>query len=442
MSDPSDPTAFGGAYRVQRADGPVIAQVSVPPSKSIVNRALVCAALADGTSEIAGVAPGDDTAAMIDCLQQLGCGIGVRRDGDHHIADVIGTGAVLTPGPMRLDAGLAGTTSRFITAVCALGDGEYTVDGAPPLRARPMGPLHDSLAALGASVTPGESAGSLPVTISGPLRRADAVVMPGDVSSQYVTALMLIAPYIPGGLKLWLSSGLVSRPYLEITRSVMAAFGVTDVDIKERHVTVGRGEYLPTEYVVEPDASSASYPLAAAAMVGGAVSVPGLGTASVQGDARFVDVLSSMGAIVTRGPTDTVVMRRRDTPLRGVDVDMSDISDLVPTLAVVATQAVTPTRISGVGFIRGKESDRLGDLAGELAKTGALVTVEPEGLLIEPTDLLHGARLDTHHDHRLAMAFGLLGLVVDGIEIGDPAVVSKSWPSYWDALAAIPSHLT
>ena len=442
MSDRSDSTALGGAYRVRRADGPVIAQVAVPPSKSIVNRALVCAALADGTSEITGVAPGDDTAAMIDCLQQLGCGIGLRRDGEHHVADVIGTGAELTPGPMRLDAGLAGTTSRFVTAVCALGEGEYTVDGAPPLRARPMGPLHDSLAALGASVVPGESEGSLPVTISGPLRRADAVVMPGNVSSQYVTALMLIAPYIPGGLKLWLSSGLVSRPYLEITRSVMAAFGVTDVDIKQRHVTVGPGEYLPTEFVVEPDASSASYPLAAAAMVGGAVSVAGLGTASVQGDARFVDVLEAMGAMVTTGPTDTVVMRRRDAPLRGIDVDMSDISDLVPTLAVVATQAVTPTRISGVGFIRGKESDRLGDLATVLAKSGALVTVEPDGLLIEPTDLLHGARLDTHHDHRLAMAFGLLGLVVDGIEISDPAVVSKSWPSYWDALAAIPSHLT
>jgi len=429
-------------YRVRRADGSVIARVAVPPSKSIVNRALVCAALAEGTSEIVGVAPGDDTAAMIDCLERLGCGIGVRVDGVHHVADVLGTGARLTPGPMRLDAGLAGTTSRFVTALCALGTGEYTVDGAPPLRARPMGPLHDALGALGVSMVPGETVGHLPVTVSGPIRRADAVVMPGDVSSQYVTALMLIAPYIPGGLKLWLSSGLVSRPYLEITKSVMAAFGVTDVDIRDRHVTVGPGEYLPTRYVVEPDASSASYPLAAAAMVGGAVSVPGLGTDSVQGDARFADILASMGCIITAGPTDTVVMRRRDSPLRGVEVDMADISDLVPTLAVVATQAVTPTRISGVGFIRGKESDRLGDLAAELAKTGALVSVEPDGLLIEPTDLLHGALLETHHDHRLAMAFGLLGLVVDGIEIADPAVVSKSWPSYWDALAAMPAHLT
>jgi 3-phosphoshikimate 1-carboxyvinyltransferase len=428
-------------YRVRRADGPVIAEVRVPPSKSIVNRALICAALADGTSEIVGVAPGDDTAAMIECLQRLGCGIGVRLEDGERIADVIGTGGELAPGPMQLDAGLAGTTSRFVTALTTLGSGEYTIDGAPPLRERPMGPLHDSLAALGARIEPGERVGHLPVTVEGPLRTADAVVMPGDVSSQYVTALMLIGPYVPGGLKLWLSSGLVSRPYLEITRSVMAAFGVTDVELRERHVTVGPGEYLATNYRIEPDASSASYPLAAAAMVGGAVSVRGLGTDSVQGDARFVDVLGSMGCLVTAAAHDTVVMRRRDTPLRGVEVDMADISDLVPTLAVVATQAVTPTRITGVGFIRSKESDRLGDLAAELRKTGALVSVEPDGLLIEPTDLLHGAQLDTHHDHRLAMAFGLLGLVVDGIEIRDPAVVSKSWPSFWDELASIPARL-
>jgi 3-phosphoshikimate 1-carboxyvinyltransferase len=427
-------------YRVRRADGPVVADVMVPPSKSIVNRALVCAALAAGTSEISGVAPGDDTAAMIGGLQQLGCGIGLRVDGGRQLADVAGTGGLLEPGPMRLDAGLAGTTSRFLTALCTLGTGEYTIDGAPPLRGRPMGPLHDALTALGATVRAAETEGHLPVTVAGPLRRADAVMMPGDVSSQYVTALMLIAPYIPGGLKLWLSSGLVSRPYLEITRSVMAAFGVDDVDIRDRHVTVGPGEYLATDFVVEPDASSASYPLAAAAMVGGAASVRGLGSDSVQGDARFVDLLAAMGCSVVVGATDTVVMRRRDTPLRGIDVDMSDISDLVPTLAVVATQAVTPTRISGVGFIRGKESDRLGDLAAELRKTGAVLTVEADGLLVEPTDQLHGARLGTHHDHRLAMAFGLLGLVVDGIEIVDPSVVSKSWPSYWDALAAIPAH--
>jgi 3-phosphoshikimate 1-carboxyvinyltransferase len=304
-----------------------------------------------------------------------------------------------------------------------------------------MGPLHASLTALGANVVPGETAGHLPVTVEGPLRRADAVVMPGDVSSQYITAMMLIAPYVPGGIKLWMSSPMVSRPYLEMTKAVMASFGHVAVELRDRQVIVGPGEYSATTFRVEPDASSASYPLAAAAMVGGAVGVNGLGSASLQGDIRFVEILESMGCLVTMGAHDTVVMRRRDTPLRGVEVDMADISDLVPTLAVVATQAVTPTRITGVGFIRAKESDRLGDLADELRKTGAHVTVEPDGLLLEPTDLLHGARLDTHHDHRLAMAFGLLGLVVDGIEVGDPAVVSKSWPNYWDALAAIPAQL-
>jgi 3-phosphoshikimate 1-carboxyvinyltransferase len=433
-------TTADEVHRIRRADGPVVADVHVPPSKSIVNRALICAALADGASEIRGVAPGDDTAAMIRCLQQLGCGIGIRSDGDDRIADVIGTGAQLEPGPMTLHAGLAGTTSRFVTALATLGSGEYTIDGDPPLRARPMGPLHDSLTALGATVEPGETAGHLPVTVAGPLRRADAVVMPGDVSSQYITAMMLIAPYVPGGLKLWLSSGLVSRPYLEMTKAVMDAFGHGGVELHDRHVIVEPGEYFATEFLVEPDASSASYPLAAAAMVGGAVSVRGLGSSSVQGDARFVEILASMGCLVTQSDHDTVVMRRRDTPLRGVEVDMADVSDLVPTLAVVATQAVTPTRITGVGFIRAKESDRLGDLAEELRRTGALVTVEPDGLLIEPTDTLEGARLGTHHDHRLAMAFGLLGLVVDGIEVVDPAVVSKSWPSYWDALAAIPAR--
>jgi 3-phosphoshikimate 1-carboxyvinyltransferase len=418
----------------------VVAEVRVPPSKSITNRALVCAALAEGTSEIVGVAPGDDTAAMLTCLEQLGCGIALRTVDGERVADVAGTGAALEPGPMTLHAGLAGTTSRFLTAMCSLGTGAYTIDGAPPLRARPMGPLHDALVALGATVETAEGAGHLPVTVAGPLRRADAVVIPGDVSSQYVTAMMLIGPYVPGGLKLWLSTGLVSRPYLEITRAVMSAFGVDGVELRERHVTVDAGGYLPTRYRVEPDASSAGYPLAAAAMVGGAVSVRGLGADAVQGDAGFVEILESMGCLITRAADATVVMRRRDTPLRGVDVDMADMSDLVPTLAVVATQAVTPTRITGVGFIRAKESDRLGDLAAELAKTGARVTVESDGLLVEPTDLLHGARLETHHDHRLAMAFGLLGLVVDGIEIADPGVVSKSWPGYWEALASIPAR--
>lgn len=427
---------------VRRADGPVVADVVVPPSKSIANRALICAALAAGESEITGLAPGDDTNAMVACLSALAIPVGVEDRDGVLVGNVIGTGGAFPVGPIQLDTRLAGTTSRFITAVAALGPGPYTIDGEPPLRARPMGPLHDSLHSLGARLEPGEDWGHLPVTVSGPVGGADAIVMPGDVSSQYVTALMLIAPMIRGGLSLGLSTDLVSRPYVEITKSVMAAFGASEVAVGERHITVAAGEYRSTDYTVEPDASSASYPLAAAAMVGGAVSVKGLGRSSLQGDATFCDVLARMGCIVTVGDHHTVVMRRRDTPLRGIEIDMAHISDLVPTMAVVATQATTPTRITGVGFIRGKESDRLGDLADELNKLGADIDVDPDGLTIRPTDMLHGARLDTHHDHRLAMSFGLLGLVVDGLEIADPQVVTKSWPGYWDALDEIPARTT
>ena len=425
---------------VRRADGPVIADVVVPPSKSIANRALMCAALAEGESEIVGIAPGDDTSAMLDCLERLGVVIDVTERDQRLIGTVTGNAGVLPKGPINLETRLAGTTSRFVTALAALGAGPYVIDGAPPLRARPMAPLHNSLAALGARIEPGNEWGHLPVTVSGPLGGADAVMMPGNVSSQYVSALMMVAPYIRRGMRLGLSTELVSRPYVEITRSVMSAFGFDDVDVSERTIHVGEGGYFGTDYTVEPDASSASYPLAAAAVLCGAVSVKGLGHDALQGDAKFIDVLVSMGCTATVSANDTVVMRRSDTPLRGIDINMADISDLVPTMAVVATQAVTPTKITGVGFIREKESDRLGDLAAELNKTGAQVLVEDDGLLIMPTNVLHGAVLDTHHDHRLGMAFGVLGLVVDGIEVNDPSVVSKSWPAFWEALDAIPAR--
>ncbi|WP_420453704.1 3-phosphoshikimate 1-carboxyvinyltransferase [Ilumatobacter sp.] len=426
---------------VTTADGPVVARVRVPPSKSIANRALICATLAEGRSEIVGIAPGDDTVAMVECLEALGTPIEISTLDGTTTAVVTGTGGALAPGPIRLDTRLAGTTSRFVTAVAALGPGPYEIDGDPPLRARPMGPLHDSLHALGARIEPAGSWGHLPVTVSGPVGGADALVMPGDVSSQFVTALMLVAPLIRDGLRLGLSSELVSRPYIEITRAVMGAFGADEVDIAQRHVHVGEGRYRARAYEVEPDASSASYPLAAAAIAGGAVAVPGLGRSSLQGDAAFGSIVEAMGCLVTLAETDTVVMRRADAALRGVDVDMADVSDLVPTVAVLAATAEGTTRITGVGFIRGKESDRLGDLATELAKTGAAVTVDDDGLTIEGGRPLHGARLETHHDHRLAMAFGVLGLAVPGIEVVDPGVVTKSWPGFWEALDSIPASV-
>ena len=405
---------------------PPDAVIAVPGSKSIANRALVCAALARGRSDLTNMPDGDDTVAMLACLRALG--LDAELAGDR--VSIVGIGTDWSPEPHTLHAALAGTTSRFVTALAALGCGPIVVDGHAPLRRRPFGPLHEALGQLGVTVTPGEAFGKLPATIEGP-PTSGRVHMRGDVSSQYVTALMLVGPYLPGGLELRLTSELVSRPYVELTAAVMTWFGVDGVAVGEDLIVVAPGEYRPADVVVEPDASSASYPLAIAALTAGRVTIDGLGTDALQGDAAFADVLVEMGCQVERSARSITVAG--GGVLRGIDVDMADISDLVPTVAVVAAMAATSTRIRGVGFIREKESDRLGDLASELRRAGVDVDETDDGLEVRPSRP-HSARLATHHDHRLAMAFAVLGTVVDGIEVEDPQVVSKSWPDFWHML--------
>lgn len=408
--------------------------VNVPGSKSIANRALVCAALADTPSTLRNVPDGDDTVAMIRCLT----GLGVTIAGGPPELTVTPPSRLAPAAGTVLHAALAGTTSRFVTAVAALAGVPVTVDGDPPLRARPFGPLHDALTGLGVRVTPGERPGGLPVTLLGP-PTGGRVALPGDVSSQFVSALMLIGPRLPDGLELELTSALVSRPYVELTASVMAGFGVDGVRVSERRIEVPAASYRGAEMFVEPDASSASYPLAWAAITGTTVTVAGLGRTSRQGDARFAELLAEMGCAVEITEAATTVRGPARGELRGIDVDMADISDLVPTVAVVAACAGSPTRIRGVGFIRAKESDRLGDLAAELTKAGVTIEETDDGLRVEPSaHALRRATLGTHHDHRLAMAFGVLAAVVPGgLDIADPAVVSKSWPGYWHAMGAL-----
>ncbi|MGD9997881.1 MAG: 3-phosphoshikimate 1-carboxyvinyltransferase [Ilumatobacteraceae bacterium] len=418
------------AYSVEPLAGPLSARVVVPGSKSVANRALVCAALAGGESELDNLPPGDDTAAMLGGLQLLGVGIEATGRADSVVVRGLGSPTLFRPGPVTLPARLAGTTSRFLTALAAAGPGPYTVDGEPSLRTRPMTPLHDALVTLGATVRPTGEWGHLPVTVSGPIG-GDRVAVRGDVSSQYITALMLVAPTLTSGLRIELTTPLVSRSYLGITSSVMAAFGVEGVEISDDVVTVPAGTYGATRYGIEPDASSAGYPLAAAAIAGGQVHVPGLTAASLQGDARFAALLGAMGCEVTLDDTGVTVARHGR--LHGIDVDMNDLSDLVPTLAVVAAFGTSTTTIRGVGFIRRKESDRLGDLAAELRRAGIDAAETDDGLVIRPSEV-RPARFGTHHDHRLAMALALIGLVVPGVEIDDPGVVSKSWPGYWRML--------
>jgi 3-phosphoshikimate 1-carboxyvinyltransferase len=405
---------------VRPLERPPDAVVRVPGSKSLTNRALVCAAMAEGTSVLEGVLQADDTAAMRTALATLG----VRIEGDGATLTVEGTGGGVPAGPAELDARLSGTTARFLAPLLATGAGPYRLDGGAPLRARPMGPLVEGLRHLGADVEEEGEPGCLPLRIGGGAR-GGRVELPGHVSSQFLSGLLLAGPLFADGVDVALTTPLVSVPYVEMTRWVMRSFGATVVG-----TSVAPGAYCATTYRVEPDASAASYFFAAAAITGGRVTVRGLHRRALQGDVRFVDVLARMGCAVEW--TDDAVTVTGPPPggLHGVTVDLADLSDTAQTLAAVAVFADGPTTVTGIGFIRGKETDRLADTVRELQRVGIEGTEEADGFTVRP-GLPHGARIQTYDDHRMAMSFALLGLVVDGIEILDPGCVAKTYPDFF-----------
>ena len=419
-------------YAVAIKSGALDAVATVPGSKSIAHRALVCAALARGESTIKGLPDGDDTQAMLQGLMMLGATFSL--DGaDAHIQGSIDLNRT---DAITVDANLAGTTARFLTAVGALRRSPITVTGNASLRSRPMKDLHLALEQLGASVSWQNEKYCLPVTVQRGESYSHSVQVAADTSSQFVTSLMLIAPMFEHGLTIELTGDVISLPYIAMSVSVMKSFGA-DVRIADsRIIVIGGGGYVGCQFAVEPDASSASYPLAAVAVVGGRVRVEGMRSNMLQGDGRFVDVLRQMGCDISEDNTGITVGRDADKPLQGVDIDMSEISDLVPTLAIVAMFAKTRTRIRNVSFIRNKESDRIGDLAREMRVLGANVVEHEDGLEISP-QALHGGTCDTHHDHRIAMAFGVAGLKLPGVIIDQPSVVSKSWPQYWEMFEAL-----
>lgn len=318
------------------ATQPLKAVLLVPGSKSITNRSLICAALADGMSTLSNLASGDDTAAMIDCLRALH--IEIKVDGT--TATITGS-AGHPHGGAELSARLAGTTSRFMTALAALSAVPSLITGDAPLCHRPMKPLHDALTQLGAHVKSVDQSGHLPVWVSGDALDGGTVSIPGDISSQYVSALMMIGPYLPEGIRLQLTSPLVSRPYVAITASVMSSFGATGIAIGDHTIGVEPSAYTAISYAIEADASSASYPLAAAAIAGGSVKVLGVGQPALQGDAAFVEVLESMGC-ATQATGESLEVKSTGV-LHGIEINMADMSDLVPTLAVVAVFADSPT---------------------------------------------------------------------------------------------------
>ncbi|MGD1051384.1 MAG: 3-phosphoshikimate 1-carboxyvinyltransferase [Solirubrobacteraceae bacterium] len=412
--------------RIEPLRSPPRATLRPPGSKSITNRALLCAALAEGRSTLRGALFAQDTRAMMDAVAMLG--VKLRADQSRSTVEVDGTGGGRAPDGARIDARQSGTTSRFILPAASLGGTRVIVDGASQLRSRPFAPLLDALAQLGVNVESLGAPGFLPVAVTGPARGGD-VRLAGHISSQFLSGLLMAAPLMEHGLRVQLTSPLVSVPYVTMTLAVMRTFGVSADGLD-----VEPAAYRPAELSIEPDASAAAYFFAAAAISGGRVTIEGLGAGSIQGDVAFVDVLERMGAKVERGPGQITVTG--SGTLHGVEADMADISDTAQTLAAVAVFADAPTRIGGIGFIRGKESDRIGDLATELRRAGIAVEVDDDGLTVTP-GAVRPTRFRTYDDHRMAMSLALLGLRAPGVEIEDPGCVAKTYPEFFVDLATL-----
>jgi 3-phosphoshikimate 1-carboxyvinyltransferase len=406
------------------------ARVRVPGSKSLTNRALVAAALADGESALHGGLASDDTRVMLEALRALGCSIVT----DAEPWRVSGCGGQLRAPAHPLDTGNSGTTARFLTAAACLADGPVLIDGSPRMRERPIDDLVAALTGLGVRCEILGEAGCPPLRVHGGGLPGGAAVIDASRSSQYVSAVLLAAPYAKSDVELEIAGGvLVSRPYVGLTLQVMDAFGARAAwrGADRLYVAAGPG-YRGRDYTVEADASSAAYPFCAAAIAGGRVRVDGVPRDSRQADFRLLDILEHMGCRVRR-EADAVEVTGPDGPLRGVDVDMNDLPDAVLALAVVALFADGPTHIRNVENLRIKESDRLAALEAELRKLGASARADADSLRIEPA-ALRGAEIATYDDHRIAMALALAGLRVSGVVIRDPDCVSKTWPGYFTML--------
>jgi len=307
----------------------------------------------------------------------------------------------------------------------------------PRMRERPIGPLVKALTELGVQIESLDKPNCIPLRVHGGTLRGGEVRVPGNLSSQYISGLMMGAACMAKGLTIHIEGELVSKPYVDMTAQTMRDFGASVSRDSEGTIVVPpQAGYAGRSYRIEPDASAASYFFAAAAITRGRVRVRGLGTRSLQGDRGLVHVLARMGCEVLEGEDYTEVRGPRDGELTGVEVDMADLSDVAQTLAVVAPFASTPTRVSGIGFIRRKETDRIGAVVNELRKLGIQATEEPDGYTIQP-GLAQPGEVDTYDDHRMAMSFALLGLARPGIAIRDPGCVSKTFPTYFDVLASL-----
>ncbi len=408
----------------------VQAVLSLPGSKSFTHRALIAAALADGESVLINALKAEDTEITAQALARMGAGI------DWHGATVRirGTGGHLKPVPSPISLANSGTSMRFLTALAALGQGPYNLVGSPRLCERPMGELLTALGQLGVQAVSAREDGCPPVIVYGGLPGGHAQLS-GAVSSQYLSALLLIGPLAGPGVEITITGELVSRPYADMTLRVMADFGVSYYREGYRYFRLPGGQhYEAREYEIEADASSASYFWAAAALTCGRVAIANLRPDSCQGDVSFLEVLEQMGCRVLAAPEGLTV---EGGPLKAVRVDMSAMPDLVPTLAVLAAFAQGETTVTGVAHLRHKESDRLAAVATELQKMGINARETADGLII-PGGRPHGANIDTYRDHRIAMSFAVAGLVAEGETVVEGAEWADiSFPGFFDLLGRL-----
>jgi len=402
--------------------------VTIPGSKSITHRALIAGGLSQGTTILRNDLVCEDTRHTAHALKAIG--VRMNRHSDHLVMKGIGESGCDQVWEKALYLGNSGTSFRLLLPVLSLVKGRFMLTGTPRMRERPVGPLVEALKQLGVKIACMGHNGYPPVRIASDGILGGAVDLPGDASSQFLSALLLSGPYAEKGVEITVKGDLVSRPYVDVTLDVMESFGVSvERDGYQRfHVAAGQ-QYQSMDYTVQGDASSASYFWAGAAVTGGEVATRNIHPEGRQGDIRLLEVFENMGCVVSRGLDHVTVS---GGTLKGVDVDMGAMPDMVPTLAAVALFAQGTTTIRNVGHLRFKESDRLSAVAQEWRKLGARVEELEDSLVIHGDKPLHGTAVDTHDDHRLAMSLAVVGLRVPGIHIQNPACVNKSFPQFWE----------
>ena len=412
------------------------ATVRVPGSKSLTNRALLIAALAKGTTRLTNALFSDDSKYFAKALQTLG--FDVLLDDVNHEMTITGLGGKIPAKRAELFIGNAGTAARFLSAFLTLGNGEYILDGEPRMRERPIGDLIEALNQLGVEMEAKNNCP--PVEIFAKGLSGGKTKIAGNISSQFLSALLMVAPYAQSPIEIELTTDLNSKPYVDMTISIMKDFGVEIERNEYSHFTVHPSSYLPiTNYPIESDASAASYFFAAPAICGGTVRVENISHKSVQGDIAFLDVLAQMGCDI-KEEENYIEVTGAET-LHGIDVDMRDIPDTAQTLAAVAPFALSPTRIRGIASARVKETDRVSATCTELKRLGVQVEEHEDGITIHPCQSFQPADIQTYNDHRMAMAFSLIGLRFDGVTIENPSCVSKTFPNFFEVLETLRTPL-